>query len=622
MSGCTQSTPSGSTSTSPARGAANPSEPGLDPQPKIRASKVGKWRALSLLLVYVLIAVHVAWWLGRGKTISPLEPSEGMQLGLQGVVNAGLVFFALTIVTTLVMGRWFCGWACHIVALQDGCRWMLGKVGIRPRMVNLGLLGTVPWLAFAYMFLMPFVRRLLRGESLSGLTFHLYTEQFWRTFPSWPVALVTFAVCGFAIVYFLGAKGFCTYGCPYGAVFGIADQVAPFRIRVTDACEGCGHCTAVCSSNVKVHQEVRDFGMVVDPGCMKCLDCVSVCPKDALYVGFGAPAMTAKLREPPAHARRKSAPPKESPAGARGKSLASWALTTAFIAATFALLLCYNGEVSAYVNPLEWDLIAVLTALSVAVVFVFRGKAQRTNDYGLAEQALIAVAFLAAMFAFRGLRGWVPLLFAFGLSSLFAWSVVQAARLLLRGDARVQRIVLKREGRFRPAGFVFAAVMLVAFTGLAAAMREQVALLPGGRAQMVLLLLGEGEHRMAGDDPLSAVPVFERALLFDPGSAVAHRDLAISLSRAGRLDQGIAEFERALLADPLDADTHAQMAAALLAKSDVARALPHVREAVRLAPERGELHAFLADVLDAQGQTAEAAAERARAQSLPPDGRH
>ena len=59
------------------------------------------------------------------------------------------------------------------------------------------------------------------------------------------------------------------------------------RIRVTDACAGCGHCTAVCTSNVRVHEEVRDYGMVVDSGCMKCLDCVSVCPNDALYYGAG-----------------------------------------------------------------------------------------------------------------------------------------------------------------------------------------------------------------------------------------------------------------------------------------------------------------------------------------------
>ena len=31
--------------------------------------------------------------------------------------------------------------------------------------------------------------------------------------------------------------------------------------------------------------------MVVDPGCMKCMDCVSVCPNDALYFGFGKPTL-------------------------------------------------------------------------------------------------------------------------------------------------------------------------------------------------------------------------------------------------------------------------------------------------------------------------------------------
>jgi NAD-dependent dihydropyrimidine dehydrogenase PreA subunit len=103
-------------------------------------------------------------------------------------------------------------------------------------------------------------------------------------------------ICGFAIVYFLGAKGFCTYGCPYGGFFAPLDKLAPGRILVTDACEQCGHCTAVCTSNVRVHEEVREFGMVVDPGCMKCMDCVSVCPKDALYFGFAKPAV---MKGPP-----------------------------------------------------------------------------------------------------------------------------------------------------------------------------------------------------------------------------------------------------------------------------------------------------------------------------------
>jgi len=44
---------------------------------------------------------------------------------------------------------------------------------------------------------------------------------------------------------------------------------------------------------VLVHAEVKQYGMVVDPGCMKCMDCVSVCPNDALYFGFGKPSLVA-----------------------------------------------------------------------------------------------------------------------------------------------------------------------------------------------------------------------------------------------------------------------------------------------------------------------------------------
>ena len=117
------------------------------------------------------------------------------------------------------------------------------------------------------------------------------TTNFWQTFPSVAVAIPFLFICGFVTVYFLGQKGFCTYACPYGGFFGLADKFSPGKIRVTPACNQCGHCTATCTSNVLVHAEVKQYGMVVDPGCMKCMDCVSVCPNDALYFGFGKPTI-------------------------------------------------------------------------------------------------------------------------------------------------------------------------------------------------------------------------------------------------------------------------------------------------------------------------------------------
>lgn len=216
-----------------------------------------------------------------------------------GVVNAGLIFFAAAAVLTLVFGRFFCGWACHLVALQDGCRWLLIKMGMRPAPFRSRLLGLVPLLAFCAMFLLPYAQRWWANLSHPGIVRTEWTTAaFWESFPGLGVTVLTFLVCGFGMVWFLGSKGFCAYACPYGALFGAVDNFAPGRIVVSDACEGCGHCTAVCTSNVRVHQEVKEFGMVVDAGCMKCMDCVSACPKQALSYGFAKPAAFARRRAP------------------------------------------------------------------------------------------------------------------------------------------------------------------------------------------------------------------------------------------------------------------------------------------------------------------------------------
>jgi tetratricopeptide (TPR) repeat protein/NAD-dependent dihydropyrimidine dehydrogenase PreA subunit len=238
--------------------------------------------------------VHYVQWLIMGTTISPIEPSETMYTLQNGAINAGFIFFSLAIVATLIFGRFVCGWGCHILALQDLCAWILKKVGLTPRPFRSRLLIYVPLAAALYMFVWPTVARLIaapKGEALfPQFTNHLITSDFWATFPPFAVAIPFLFVCGFMTVYFLGSKGFCTYACPYGGFFTIADKLAAGKIRVTDACNQCGHCTATCTSNVLVHAEVKEFGMVVDQGCMKCMDCVSVCPNNALYFGFGKPA--------------------------------------------------------------------------------------------------------------------------------------------------------------------------------------------------------------------------------------------------------------------------------------------------------------------------------------------
>ncbi|MEO7453680.1 MAG: tetratricopeptide repeat protein [Fimbriimonadales bacterium] len=334
----------------------------------LRLSKRGVWRAGVLIAVYVAIILHIVHWKIAGRTVTPVEPSEAMQTLELGYVNAGIILFVILILSTLIFGRFFCGWGCHVVALQDLCGWVLKKLGMKPKAFRSRLLVYVPLFAAFYMFILPTILRLAEGAGLPKFTSHLMTENFWATFPTPGITILTFVVCGFLIVWLVGNKGFCTYGCPYGAFFYYADKAAPGKIRVTDDCEQCGHCTATCTSNVRVHEEVARFGMVVDAGCMKCMDCVSVCPKNALYYGFGRTALTVKASSPPKSARKYDFTwPEEI------------AMAVVFLASMYAWRDLYN----AVPFLLALGLSAITAFLSVAVARLFYAPNVRWQRFQL-----------------------------------------------------------------------------------------------------------------------------------------------------------------------------------------------------------------------------------------------
>ncbi len=322
----------------------------------VRKSKAGRWRAIVLIGIHVLIGVHLLQWLWTGRTVTPVEPSEASYLLDAGKLNAGFVLFAVLILGTLVFGRWFCGWACHVVAVQDLCAWMLGKLGLRPRPLRSRLLVLVPFVVAYDMFVGSQVERWLAGVPNQPVEPQFTTADLWERFPGPLMGVLTIAVVGGLIVWWLGAKGFCTYGCPYGAFFGVADRFAVGRIKVSDACDACGHCTSVCSSNVRVHEEVAIHRQIVDPACMKCMDCVSVCPKDALSFGLALPKPF-QISQQRIQARADFTWPEEVALGA-----IAWLATMGFRGAWFGegipfLLAVGLGVITAAMVVLGWRLL-------------------------------------------------------------------------------------------------------------------------------------------------------------------------------------------------------------------------------------------------------------------------
>lgn len=363
----------------------------------------GRRRAAILLGVHVFIALHFAHWKLSGRTLAPLELNEVMHTLELGVVTAGFLLMASVVISIFFVGRVFCSWGCHMLALQDAAAWLLGRLRIRTSPLRSRLL---PWIAIGaagYMFLWPQVARLLvttwptladwigprpefqlrvLGDQDGWASF--MTSDFTRNLPGPGVAFLTFVVCGFVATWLLGTRSFCRLICPYGAVFSQTDRFAARRIVLTGDCVDCGLCTRVCDSGISVYEEVRRDGAVTSGGCLKDFDCVHVCPTQGLSLARG-----------------------------KGPGIGT------------------------------------------------RGVARR-SDFSWYEEALMAVVFLAALISLRGLYRIVPFLLALTLACLLAVGLVYGTRLGFRPDVSFQSWTLKRGWRLRPAGWSFGAAILLA----------------------------------------------------------------------------------------------------------------------------------------------------------------
>ncbi|MFQ5413094.1 MAG: tetratricopeptide repeat protein, partial [Phycisphaerae bacterium] len=379
---------------------------------------------------------------------------------------------------------------------------------------------------------------------------------------------LTFATVGFGIVYVLGSRGFCLYGCPYGAVFGLVDRVAPGKIRVNDKCQQCGTCTAACSSGVRVHEEVARYGMVVSPTCLKDLDCVGVCPHGALSYGFGRPTLAKTVRSD---------------------------------------------------RPVR-----------------------KQYDFAWWEDGLMAVVLLAVLFIYRGLYDLLPFLMTLGLGAIAAYSCVALLRLTRGREVRVNRVVLRHDGRMRPVGWAFVAMMIVfgvvtvhsaamqyhsrqgrryyhlVQAGASAASASEAGAVAADASARAAAHLGVVDRwgLVAVDRHLGmladlsvraqrwqdADAYYTRLLSRNPGSAQVLAGYATALMGLKQPDRAVAALRAALDLQPESANTHYALAGALFDMRRFAEARHHLDEAVRIDPNLVHAHYDLGALLVEQGE--------------------
>ncbi len=114
------------------------------------------YRNLSRILLMVLMTIHVVTWYSFGIHAAGSIGIEAFFSGLsRGVINMGVIFWVLALISAIVLGRAFCGWFCWFGGYLELVEWgITDKWKIK-----------IPRRILLYLGLLPFVSLVLKVYS-------------------------------------------------------------------------------------------------------------------------------------------------------------------------------------------------------------------------------------------------------------------------------------------------------------------------------------------------------------------------------------------------------------------------------------------------------------------------
>lgn len=221
-----------------------------------------------------------------------VDPAEALAVALVRGLSASLVWTVLPgVVLVLLLGRFFCGWACPYLPLlhaSHAARWLLRRVGFEP------MDREVPRVTSRVVLVGLLVGTSLLGTQLLPLVYPpavIGREVFRAVFYGSLGTGALLVVGAFLFDTFVSRAGFCRSLCPGGAAFSVLGAVSPLQVKnERPKCTGCTACDAVCNLGQS------PMTSRLDSGCERCGRCVSACPTGALSWSLGRPPALAVLR--------------------------------------------------------------------------------------------------------------------------------------------------------------------------------------------------------------------------------------------------------------------------------------------------------------------------------------
>ena len=246
------------------------------------------------------------WWQLRGWPVNwllQLDPLVALGTMLTtGTLYAGLLWALLTVVLTILLGRFFCGWVCPFGALHQFIGWLGARRKKHTERVALnqyrsgqrikyylliGLLAAagggrlVEWLWRPHTHPTALVASSLQTGLLDPIPlFHRSMNLVILTAFNGPAASRIYVAGGSIAAVFFAAlllnlwipRFYCRFVCPLGALFGVLTRWTPWRVgKRQGECRGCelceNHCEGACDPFGKIHPHE----------CLLCLNCLRAC---------------------------------------------------------------------------------------------------------------------------------------------------------------------------------------------------------------------------------------------------------------------------------------------------------------------------------------------------------
>lgn len=242
-------------------------------------------RNLSRILLMLMMAVHVVTWYTFSIHAAGSIGIEALFSGLsRGVINAGVIFWALVFISAILLGRVFCGWFCWFGGYLELIEWGIGdKLKIKiPRRILL-YLGVLPFISLALKVYNTLLVVWIRKGFPSIFTLRLADVEPWGGQQTGISILLTLILYGPVLLFVFGRRAWCRYLCPIGALLKIFSIAKIGNVRlINNECIGCGKCNRACDMQVDVMGDLNAYGKVRSSDCIVCLKCIDVCPTDAI----------------------------------------------------------------------------------------------------------------------------------------------------------------------------------------------------------------------------------------------------------------------------------------------------------------------------------------------------